>query len=482
MGSEASSKSNVKSMMKKAIFTLFLISTLTISVGFAKETAVEESAVYNKIYHVYDEQQYIGYVSDEQLVKSIIKEKSEEVTASFSNLQVRVGENISIIPEQIFNVQLKDEETLNKLREVIDVETVAYALKVDGQVVAYLRDQQSYNEVLNRLKLQYVSQKELDVLANRPALNTLPELQENETRILEVSLMQDVVGEETVIAPTEVKTVDEVFNLLKNGSLKQEVYKVQQGDVLGAIAKKHNLTTAQLLELNKDVTLTSVLRIGQELNVTVLKPLVTVKVVKESVKPQVVQYKQVTEQDSTMLKGESKLTQKGTDGKKTVSSVTTIVNGTQTATEVKKEVIVKEVVDEVTKVGTKVIPSRGTGSFVWPTNGGYISSYMGPRWGSYHRGIDIARPSDYTIKAIDNGVVTAAGWDGSYGYRIIINHNNGFVSLYAHLSKINVKVGQVVAQGSAIGVMGSTGNSTGTHLHLELEKNGVLVNPLSYLK
>ena len=70
---------------------------------------------------------------------------------------------------------------------------------------------------------------------------------------------------------------------------------------------------------------------------------------------------------------------------------------------------------------------------------------MGTRWGAYHRGIDIARPSNYTIKAADNGVVTFAGRDGTYGNKVVINHNNGYETVYAHLSSINVSVGQVVA-------------------------------------
>ena len=74
-----------------------------------------------------------------------------------------------------------------------------------------------------------------------------------------------------------------------------------------------------------------------------------------------------------------------------------------------------------------------------------------------------------------------AGTSGTYGNRIVINHNNGFTTLYGHLSSINVEVGQVVEKGSVIGIMGSTGNSTGTHLHFEVEKNGSLENPLSYV-
>ena len=106
---------------------------------------------------------------------------------------------------------------------------------------------------------------------------------------------------------------------------------------------------------------------------------------------------------------------------------------------------------------------------------------MGTRWGSMHRGIDIARPSSRSILAADNGVVVSAGWSGAYGNRIEIDHNNGYKTLYAHLSSINVSVGQTVSRGSKIGVMGSTGRSTGVHLHFEVTKNGSLVNPLSVL-
>ena len=99
-----------------------------------------------------------------------------------------------------------------------------------------------------------------------------------------------------------------------------------------------------------------------------------------------------------------------------------------------------------------------------------------------HKGLDIARPSNRSILAADNGVVVSAGADGSFGNKIVINHNNGLKTLYAHLSSIDVSVGQTVEKGSKIGVMGSTGNSTGIHLHFEVHKNGVFQNPLNYVK
>jgi murein DD-endopeptidase MepM/ murein hydrolase activator NlpD len=144
--------------------------------------------------------------------------------------------------------------------------------------------------------------------------------------------------------------------------------------------------------------------------------------------------------------------------------------------------VLTEPVPHIVVKGTKEIPSRGTGNLAWPTVGGYISSEQGQRWGRFHKGIDIARPSNRTIKAADNGKVVSAGYDGGYGNKIVIDHQNGLRTVYAHLDSIGVSVGQTVSQGSAIGVMGSTGNSTGVHLHFEVYKNGALQNPSNYLK
>lgn len=99
-----------------------------------------------------------------------------------------------------------------------------------------------------------------------------------------------------------------------------------------------------------------------------------------------------------------------------------------------------------------------------------------------HYGIDIAAPAGTAIKAADGGKVTYAGWKGSYGYLVEIDHENGYVTRYAHCSKIEVKVGSRVYKGQIIARVGSTGRSTGSHLHFEVLKNGVHVNPYGYVK
>lgn len=118
-------------------------------------------------------------------------------------------------------------------------------------------------------------------------------------------------------------------------------------------------------------------------------------------------------------------------------------------------------------------------SFIWPTNGG-ITQYF--TW--YHPGADIANRSAPGVSASDGGRVVVAGWPdySGYGNRIVVDHGNGYTSLYAHLSNIYVSVGDMVSRGQLIGQMGSTGRSTGTHLHFEIHYKGVALNPLGILK
>lgn len=121
----------------------------------------------------------------------------------------------------------------------------------------------------------------------------------------------------------------------------------------------------------------------------------------------------------------------------------------------------------------------GGAEFIWPA-GGMLSQYFS--W--YHPGVDIANRAGPGIAAAAGGTVMVAGWPDSTGYgnRVVVDHGNGYTSLYAHLSNVYVSVGQTISRGQLIGQMGSTGRSTGTHLHLEIHYKGVALNPLAILK
>jgi len=117
---------------------------------------------------------------------------------------------------------------------------------------------------------------------------------------------------------------------------------------------------------------------------------------------------------------------------------------------------------------------------IWPVSGSLTSGF-GFRWGRLHAGIDIAAPNGTPISAAKGGTVILAGFNGGYGNSVIIDHGNGLSTLYAHMSRIGTGDGAVVRQGDRIGAVGSTGNSTGDHLHFETRVGGSPENPTRYL-
>ncbi len=126
-----------------------------------------------------------------------------------------------------------------------------------------------------------------------------------------------------------------------------------------------------------------------------------------------------------------------------------------------------------------VLASRGE-LWLWPVSG-RITSYFGPRWGSFHTGIDISAPTGTQIAASRGGRVVFAGWRGSYGNLVIVDHRDGKTTWYAHLSRFAVGTGAWVERGQTLGFVGSTGRSTGPHLHLEVRVNDQPRNPLDFL-
>lgn len=135
--------------------------------------------------------------------------------------------------------------------------------------------------------------------------------------------------------------------------------------------------------------------------------------------------------------------------------------------------------DDITEENTEnTQPSQP--EFIWPVEGGCISDkFISDR---NHKGLDIAAESGSDIYAAGNGTVSEAGWnDGGYGYYVMISHEEGYVTLYAHASEVFVSAGDTVSQGDVIAAVGSTGDSTGSHCHFEVRSDGEFCNPENYL-
>ncbi len=124
--------------------------------------------------------------------------------------------------------------------------------------------------------------------------------------------------------------------------------------------------------------------------------------------------------------------------------------------------------------------ARGLSGFIWPVSG-EVTSGFGWRWGQAHRGIDIAAGYGTPVGASRSGTVIFIGWNGGYGMTVIVDHGGGITSLYAHLSKILASHGPKIGPGEAVGLVGSTGISTGPHLHFEISVDGDRIDPIPVL-
>ncbi len=435
------------------------------------------------IYHVYVDGQRVGAVDDEQFVERLINNKINESSDDYIDLNLVVGEGVNLIPEVVFSSRVNNNVTIEELDQKLTVKAEAIALKVDGQEISYVRTETDFEEVIENLKLQYVTDEELSAVRKAKEANEIfVEPAVGEKIILDVRLSKDVNMAKVSAKPEKVLSVEDAVKQLNLGTLEDDIYVVEPGDVLGSIAVEHDLSLQEILALNPSITEDSLLQIGDELNVTVYEPVVKVIVEETSKVKEEIPYQTKTEDDANMWRGDTKVQQSGQKGERVVSYSITRENGRTVQRQIINENVTKEPVDRVVKRGTKVSASRGTGQLAWPAVGGYISSYKGMRWGRLHRGIDIARPTNRNILAADNGTVSFAGWNGGYGNMVRINHNNGMSTLYAHLASIDVSVGQTVGKGQKIGVMGSTGNSTGVHLHFEVYQNGQLRDPMDYLR
>ena len=183
--------------------------------------------------------------------------------------------------------------------------------------------------------------------------------------------------------------------------------------------------------------------------------------------------------------GDTSTISAGIYGQDEVVADVTYIDGVRVGETVLSRTRLKDPVNQVIARGTQTIDdyfaSTG-GRFIWPADGGYFYGSLGSYGG--HTGMDIACPLGTTVRASKAGTVTTAlnyGWNYGYGKTVVINHGYGQITRYAHMSNVIVTVGQYVKQGQVIGYSGSTGNSTGPHLHFEIRIDGAIKAPENYI-
>ena len=193
------------------------------------------------------------------------------------------------------------------------------------------------------------------------------------------------------------------------------------------------------------------------------------------------EYDTIEQQDNSMYVGSSEVISEGIPGESVVSAKVEYLNGEEVSRIIIDERIVKQPVSEIVKTGTLPLPAgSGSGTFIIPVSG-RLTSEFGERWGRLHSGIDIAVVEGTEICAADSGTVIFSGESASYGLLIKIDHGNGYITYYAHCSKLIANFGDVVKKGDVVALSGNTGNSTGPHCHFEIRYNNEPLDPLGFV-
>lgn len=433
-----------------------------------------------EIYHVYFANEHIGTISDPQIVDQYVARKTREASESHPEAHmVMNADEITIRSERKFKGEYDDNEALNALADHLTASAIGVQLMIDGQAYAIVKDQETAEQILDQFANRYVPEPAEPGVGDVQILSIHSEEESGHKELQSVGFVEEVSTSPLKTDPETIESVESVLERISTGGVKPTKYIVKEGDTVLGIARKFDLTAQQIYDRNPWIV-DDFLQIGDELDLTVLQPDLTVRTEEIVTEIMPIRYETEYVEDPTLREGRTVVVTQGVDGLKRVKYLVTKLNGEMVKEELLDEFVLEEPVKAVIKRGTLVIPGVGTGNFSWPVSGAKITSRYGPRWGSIHRGIDLVS-KNRTIMAADNGKVTFAGTQKSYGKVVIIDHGNGYETLYAHLSSISVSSGDKVQKGDKIGVMGSTGNSTGVHLHFEIHKNGKHQNPLSYL-
>ena len=359
---------------------------------------------------------------------------------------------------------LPAEKVALELKLALQPKVMAASLIINGEPTVHVQDKATAEALLEKLKQENTS------------------LAEGE-KLLSMGFEEDVQITEGMVIADKVSDWDDAWNLIKIGTASPQIYNVKEGDCLWTIARAHDMYISEIVQTN-NIQEDAILALGQSIILNKSTPLISVVANVEGTENVAIPYQTKTE-NSNSISG-IKVKTEGQNGEKFIAYTATIRNGILEKKDILEEKIIKEAVDKVIVKGPRAtqLASRSgssggvsTGRLNWPVSGSISQSY-----GGRHTGLDIAGSSGTRIVAADGGVVTFTGWQGNYGNLVIISHGNGLVTRYAHCSSISVSSGQRVSQGQKIATRGSTGHSTGPHLHFEVMQNGSFRNPINYLR
>ena len=310
------------------------------------------------------------------------------------------------------------------------------------------------------------------------------EVDDFEFGVTDLDFGENVEVVQAYVDSDQISTLEAAIELVTKDQEKSKIYEVESGDSLSVIAEKNDTTIENIIAMNKETVPdeNATIRVGDEIKVTVPEPELSV------VRTEQIYYEEEYDEEVQYIDNddwyttETKVVQEPVAGFRKVVADVTYRNNEEEGRTIVYEDVVAQAVPKIVERGTKTPPT-----YLKPISGGRLSSGFGrrsaPKKGAstYHKGIDWAVPTGTSVSASSGGTVIKAGWGSGYGYCVYIQHPDGKVTRYGHLSRVLVKSGQKVRQGDKIALSGNTGVSTGPHLHFEILVNGTQVNPLNYL-
>ena len=360
--------------------------------------------------------------------------------------------------------QLADE-----MLEASDEELVeAYGIYIDGKFAGAVNDKKVVQEALDKALLDY-----------KP-----------DGMVKEVSYANKIEYTKGIYLMSSLKEEDEAIKQLTSTKKRGKVYVVQHNESVLDIIKKFGMKLEDFNELNPnaaDGTFT-----GQILNVTETERFLPIQYICEHETVTFLDYETVEVETSSLNVGIRAVLTKGERGEKVSNYEVTYIDGIEQSRTVISSTITKAPVVETIGIGTYSAmpddpqtvyfgsPMTGTGEMGWPLDGGWVSdSFISDR---NHKGLDIAAPEGTEIYAAEEGQVVSAGWNsGGYGNVVMIEHPDGYATVYAHMIMVYAVEGQYVTKGQLIGFVGNTGNSFGNHLHFEVRCQGICLDPAGFL-
>lgn len=411
---------------------------------------------------VYVGDKAVGVIKDKKITKEKLYNDALAKLKTDKGVNVEVNEEVSLKAVHASKKELVNVDyVLSEICKNFTYQVEAVVIKVDGKEIGTAASKAEAEKILDTVASKYVTEG---------------------ATIKEKSFTQDVKIENKFVNNDEIESNDAIVTKLTATTTEPREHTVVAGDTLSSIAGGADMSLTELYKANEGLNENSVLQLGQKINLVVPVPVLSVKTVEEVTKEEEFNAEEVVVENNNEYKTYEKVITEGQPGKRKVTSEITKVNGfEESRKDTKTEVITEPVARKVERGTLQTPPKRALGSFIYPVSGRLSSGY-GARWGRTHKGIDLACSKGTPIYASDGGTVEFSGWNsGGYGNLIIINHGNGYSTYYGHNSQNVVSAGEKVYQGQLIGYVGSTGDSTGNHVHFEIRSGGTAKNPLNYL-